>query len=85
MLRHAGRMGPDELGQLVHRVLAVEQGPDDAQPGLVAQELEHSHGGAELVLGRNYLYLRSHAGIIASWRWDGTAGSAGGIEALYQV
>ena len=50
MLRHPGRMCPDQLRQLVHRVLAVEQGPDDAQPGLVAQELQHAHGGLELVL-----------------------------------
>jgi hypothetical protein len=28
----------------------VQQGPDDAEPGLVAEELEHPHGGLELVL-----------------------------------
>ena len=55
------RLGPDELRQLIDRVLAVEQGPDDAQPGLVTEELEHAHGGLELVLRGNHIYLRSHA------------------------
>jgi hypothetical protein len=59
-------MGPYERRQLVYRMLAVEQGPNDAKAGLVTEELEHPHGGLELVLGGTHIYLRIHADSIAS-------------------
>ena len=61
VLRDPGRMGPHQRSQLIDRVLAVEQGPDDAQTGLVTEELEHSHGGLELTVRGNHIYLRIHA------------------------
>jgi hypothetical protein len=65
VLRDPGRMGPYERRQLVYRMLAVEQGPNDAEAGLVTEELEHPHSGLELVLGGNHIYLRIHADSIA--------------------
>ena len=63
MLGHAGGLRPDQVRQLIDRVLAVEKGPDDAQPCLIAEQFQHAHGRSELVLRGNvpYLaYLRSH-------------------------
>jgi hypothetical protein len=42
-------------------MLAVEQGPNDAETGLVTEELEHPHGGLELTMRGNHVYLRIHA------------------------
>ena len=39
VLRNAGRVHPQVVRQLVHRVLAMQQGPDDLQPGVIRQEL----------------------------------------------
>src|SRR5580698_8446052 len=47
VLRDGGRLRTDQLGQLVHRVLALQQRPDDPQPSLVPEKLEHPDGGAE--------------------------------------
>src|SRR6202012_3709618 len=49
VLRDGGRLGTHDLRQLVDRVLALQEGPDDAQPRLVAEELEHPDGGPELL------------------------------------
>ena len=79
VLGNPGRMGPDERRQLIHRMLAVEQGPNDPEAGLVTEELEHPYGGLELVLGGNHIYLRIHADSIATegGRADGI--SVGGV------
>src|ERR1700722_3165628 len=37
MLRHRRRLGTHHVGQLVHRVFPLEEGPDHPQPRLVAQ------------------------------------------------
>jgi hypothetical protein len=58
-------MGPNERSKLVHRMLAVEQGPNDAEASLVTEELEHPHGGLKLTIGGNHIYLRTHADSIA--------------------
>ncbi len=67
MLGHPGGLCPDQLRQLIDRVLPVKKGPDDAQPRLIPEQLQHAHGRAKLVLGGNlpYLaYLRSHVDIV---------------------
>ena len=61
VLGHRGRLGPHHFGQFVDRMLALEQGPDDPQSRLVAQQFEHPHGGPEFLGGRGFNYLRSHA------------------------
>jgi hypothetical protein len=61
VLGDPGRMGSYEGGKFIDRMLAVEQGPDDPETGLVAEQLEHAHSGLEFVLGRNHIYLRIHA------------------------
>ena len=65
VLRNPGRVRPYERRELIHRMLAVEQGPNDPEAGLVTEELEHPHGGLELTIGGNHIYLRSHADSIA--------------------
>ena len=79
VLGDPGRMGAHQRSQLIHRMLAVEQGPNDSEAGLVTEELEHPHGGLELVLGGNHIYLRIHADSIATegGRADGI--SVGGV------
>jgi hypothetical protein len=65
VLGDGGRAGADVLGELVDRVLSVQQGPHDLQPGRVGEELEHA--GSDFELDRVGLRpmianLRSHAG-----------------------
>ena len=69
MLRDPGGMGPHERSKLIDRMLAVEESPNDAETGLVPEEFQHPHGVLELILGRNHIYLRSHAGMLS--REDG--------------
>jgi hypothetical protein len=58
VLRHAGCLRPHQLGQFIDRVLAVKERPDDAQPGLVPQQLQHSDRRLKLFLGWHPRYLR---------------------------
>lgn len=39
--------GADMVGELVDRVLAVKERPDDPQPGRVSKKLEQRYGGIE--------------------------------------
>jgi len=69
VLGHGGRTDADMLGEVVHRVLAVQQSPHDPQPGRVGEQLENSHRGVDLTIRRHrrmlnacvVRYLRSHA------------------------
>src|ERR1700683_69944 len=61
VLGDGGRLGADPLGQLVDRVLALEQGPDHPQAGLVAEQLQHPDGGVKVLGDRCPYYLRRHA------------------------
>ena len=60
VLRHRGWVGVDVLGQLVDAVLAVQQRPQDPQPGLVRQQLQHTDRGGDLLAAR-FMNLRIHA------------------------
>src|SRR5580692_933452 len=66
MLRDRSGLGAHQLGQFVHRVLSLEQGADDTQARLVAQELQHLHGRTDVLCDRSRSpkYLRRHAGIL---------------------
>src|SRR5580692_7217148 len=68
MLRDGSGLGTHQVGQLVHRVLALEQGADDPQPGLVGQELQHPDGGMDLLACHLSHYLRRHADILQDLR-----------------
>src|SRR5580704_15369737 len=68
MLGDRGRLGAHQVGQLVDRVLALQQGPDHPQARLVAQQLEHPDGGTELLPGRTLTYLRRHADTLPARR-----------------
>ena len=57
-------------------MFTVEQGPDDAESGLVTEELEHADGRLELARRGNHTYLRIHADILA--RNGGGAGRSWG-------
>src|SRR5580698_6119679 len=65
VLGDGGRLCSDELRQFVHRVLALQQRPDDPQTRLVPEKLEHADSRAEFLLGRRLSYLRSHAGSLS--------------------
>ena len=54
VLGDGGRLRADQLGQLVDRVLALQQGADDPEPGLVGQELQHPDGRVDLLPGRHF-------------------------------
>src|ERR1700728_3946986 len=69
VLGDGGRLGADQLRPLVDRVLALQEGADDPQAGLVGQQLQHPDGGAELLPGGagrrpGSNYLRRHADIV---------------------
>jgi hypothetical protein len=40
VLRHAGWLGPNVVGEIVDGVLPMQERPDDPQAGLVAEELQ---------------------------------------------
>jgi hypothetical protein len=61
MLRHRGRLRSDMGGQFVDRMLAVQKRPENAQAGVVRQELEGLDGKIDLFVCRLPVYLRSHA------------------------
>lgn len=61
MLRHRGRLRSDMGGQFVDRMLAVQKRPENAQAGVVRQELEGLDGKIDLFVCRLSVYLRSHA------------------------
>ena len=65
------RPGADVVGELVDRVLPVEQGPHDLQSGGVGEQLEYAGGDVELDVVRlhaMFANLRSHAGSVSPGR-----------------
>ena len=64
VLGHRRRACADVVGQVVDRVLAVQERPDDLQSGRVDEKLEQ--GGSRIELGRGWFsaYLRGHAAIL---------------------
>jgi hypothetical protein len=60
VMRHCRRLHVEMLGELVDRVLAVQEGPDDPQTGLVSKELQRPNGGGDLARRRLFNYLRGH-------------------------
>ena len=64
MAEIARRTGADVVGQLVHRVLAVQQRPHDPQSRVIGEQLQQVGRGGELrVTGPGY--LRGHADSVA--------------------
>src|ERR1039458_1105220 len=63
MLGDRGRADAHMLGQVVHRMLTVEEGPHDAQTGRVGQQFEGLYCPGDLLVIR-VTYLRIHAGTI---------------------
>ncbi len=61
MLGDRCRPGADVLGELVDRVLPVEEGPHDPQAGRVSDHREHLDGPIDLIVGRVLNFLRIHA------------------------
>jgi len=49
VLGDSGGLGADVAGQLSHGMLSVEQGPEEAQPGAIAEKLEGPDGDVDLV------------------------------------
>lgn len=68
MLRDRGRLGAHMRGELVHRVLAMEQRPEDSKPGRVREQLEGVRRDLELIVRRFPAYLRTHADSMARLR-----------------
>ena len=44
------RAGSDVVGEVVDRVLAVEQGPHDPQPGGIGEQLQDADGDVDLTI-----------------------------------
>jgi hypothetical protein len=61
VLRHGRRLGADVGGEIVDRVLAVEEGPQDPKAGVVSQQLERFDRQRYLVRVGIPMYLRNHA------------------------
>jgi hypothetical protein len=54
-------LGLDLLGKPVDRVLPVQKGPQDPQPGWVGHELEGVYGVVDLIVRGNPSFLRIYA------------------------
>lgn len=61
MLGNRRRSHTDVVGQVAHRMLTVEQRPDQVQPGSVGEQFEQYRSSIELCIRRLRTYLRSHA------------------------
>ncbi len=62
VLGHGRRLGADVGGEVPDGVLAVQQGPQDPQAGVVRQQLEGTDGHLEAgVVETIFTFLRSHA------------------------
>ncbi len=54
-------------GEFVDRMLAVQQGPHDAQPRAIREQFQRRHGQVNLSVGRLSNYLRSHIDNGTTW------------------
>lgn len=61
MLGDCRRLHTDVIGEVVDRMLAVQQRPHDTQTGRVGQQLEGLRGCDELDVSRLLHYLPAHA------------------------
>ena len=65
VLRHRGRLSLHVGGQLVHRMLPVQQSPHDPQARDIGQQLQSTDSQLQLVLRGFFNYLRRHADMVA--------------------
>lgn len=79
VLRDGSRTGTDVLGEAVHRVLTVEQCPDDPKPGRIGEQLEQIDGDRDLGVVGIYS-LHSNAYSSALWLWHAGAGRRRGDQ-----